>query len=209
MHSLKLTFKSLSAALVLTSAYSHAATVLNPSFEANVVGDNSFAGVIDNWVITGPATGTQDFPAAQTPQTTFGLQHAYVNSGSSINQNTSETIIGGQKYTLTVNVGQVSAFSGSTATIRLYGNTLSNVIAEFTGIAPSTGAYLLDQTFSYTALTSGDPFAGQTVGIALIGTGGTQVLFDNVRLDVASVPEPSSLLLGGLGALALVRRRRI
>ena len=207
MYSLKLTFKSLSAALALTSAASHAATVLNPSFEDTVVGDDSFSGVIANWVATGPATGTQDFPASQTPQTTFGLQHAYVNSGSSINQNTSETIIGGQKYTLTVNVGQVSAFSGSTATIRLYGNTLSNVIAEFTGIAPSTGAYLLDQTFSYTALTSGDPFAGQTVGIALIGTGGTQVIFDNVRFDV--IPEPTTALLGGLGALALLRRRRI
>jgi PEP-CTERM motif len=208
MHSLNQTFKSLSVALVLTSASSHAAVVLNPSFESNLVGDNNFQGIIPSWTIVGGA-GTQDFPASQTPQTTFGLQHAYVGLGESINQDTSVTIIGGQTYTLTVNVGQVSAFTGSTATIRLYGNTISNVIAEFTGIAPGAGAYLLDQTFTYTSLASGDPFAGQTVGIALLGTAGTQVIFDNVRFDVGAVPEPSSLLLGGLGALALLRRRRI
>jgi hypothetical protein len=49
------------------------------------------------------------------------------------------------------------------------------------GIALTSGAYLLNQTFSYTSLASGDPFFGQTIGTALIGKTATQVLFDHVR----------------------------
>lgn len=206
MYSLKLTLKSLSAALVLTSAASHAATVLNFSFEADPILDNGFSGSASNWTVSGGPAGTQDF-ALQNPQATDGEQHAYANGGAMLTQLTSETIIGGQTYTLTVDVGQIDVFSGSLGTLRLYGSTLGagTAIAELTGIAPTPGTYLLNRTFSYTAPAGGGPFAGQTVGIALMGQSGQQVLFDNVRF----VPEPSTALLGGLGALALLRRRRI
>lgn len=208
MYSLKLTFKSLSAALVLTSAASHAAIVLNPSFEVDALAPGGFTGTSTNWTIAGGPGGTQHF-STQTPLATAGIQHAYANGGASLSQLTSETIVAGQTYTLTVDVGRESTLNSSLATLRLFGSTLGpgTAIAELTGIAPGQGSYLLGNTFSYTALPSGDPFLGQTVGIALISqSGGVQVLFDNVRFDV--VPEPSSLLLGGLGALALLRRRR-
>lgn len=207
MYSLKLTLKSLSAALVLTSAASQAAIVLNPSFEADDIANNGFGGIALNWTITGTA-GTQDF-ALQNPQATAGEQHAYANGGSMLTQLTSETIIGGQTYTLTVDVGQIDVFTGSIGTLRLYGSTLGagTAIAELIGIAPTSGTYLLNQTFSYTAPAGGGSFAGQTIGIALMGQSGQQVLFDNVRFN--AIPEPSTALLGGLGALALLRRRRI
>jgi PEP-CTERM motif len=55
---------------------------------------------------------------------------------------------------------------------------------------------------------------GQTVGTELwlrIGrpsSGAGDVLIDNVGITVTNVPEPTSALLGGLGLLALLRRRR-
>lgn len=44
---------------------------------------------------------------------------------------------------------------------------------------------------SYTALASGDPFEGQQIGIALIGSFGTQVIYDHVRLE-GPTPTPSN-----------------
>ena len=209
MNSLKLTLKSLSAALVLTSAASHAATVVNFSFEADPIVDGNFFGSALNWTVSGGAAGAQDFVASQNPLATDGEQHGYANGGAMLSQLTSETIIGGQIYTLTVDVGQVDVFAGSIGTLRLYGSTLGagTAIAELTGIAPASGTYLLNQTFSYTAPAGGGSFAGQTIGIALMGQSGQQVLFDNVRFN--AIPEPSTAFLGGLGALALLRRRRI
>jgi PEP-CTERM motif len=204
MHLLKFTLKSLSAALVLASASSQAAVVLNPSFEADTLTPGGFSGSISNWTVSGGPGGTQRF-STQTALPTDGVNHAYANSGTTLSQLTSETIVGGQTYTLTVDVGRESTFVGSLATLRLYGLTSGPgvAIAELTGLAPGL-TYLTNQTVTYTAPVGG-AFDGQVVGIALIGSGGVQVIFDNVRF----VPEPSSFLLGGLGALALLRRRRI
>ena len=200
--------------MVLTSASSHAATVINPSFELNPVADGGNAGgSFTGWVSTGGDAGYQNLPGTTfTPLPTSGDHNAFTNFGTGVlSQVTSEVITAGNTYTFTVDVGQLSAFTGSTGTIRIFGSTGGPgvSIAQVFGIAPTSGSYLSNQTVSYTALTSGDPFAGQSVGIALISQAGTQVIYDNVRFDVGAVPEPSSILLGGLGALALLRRRRI
>ena len=212
MYSLQTTFKSLSAALVLTSASSHAATVINPSFESGPLGDGvNASGSFTGWVSTG-SSGYQNLPGTTyTPLPTDGDHNAFTNFGSGVlSQVTSEVITANNTYTFTVDVGQLSAFSGSLGTIRIFGSTggPSVSIAQLTNIAPTPGTYFKNLTVSYTALASGDPFAGQAVGIALISQNDTQVIFDNVRFEVGAVPEPSSMLLGGLGALALLRRRR-
>lgn len=65
----------------------------------------------------------------------------------------------------------------------------------------------------YTATwTSSDIANGENYSLAL-GRGtnvaaASYVFFDNVSLDVSVVPEPSMALLGGLGVLGLLRRRR-
>lgn len=215
MHITKFTLKSLLAGLVLASATSHAATVTNFSFETDALAPGGFSGSPPSgWTSSGiGSSGPQRF-STQTPLPTNGINHAYLGGGATLSQLTSETILGGQTYTLTVDIGQESSFTGSLASFRFFGSTsgigiaLSNLngTAELTNLAPSRGGYLLNQTFTYTALASGDPFAGQTIGIALVGPSTGQILFDNVRFDV--VPEPSALLLGGLGTLALLRRRR-
>jgi len=207
------------AAFALTSTSAHAATlaIVNPSFEDDDAPDNSFLSVAAGWTLVGNPTGTQDFNDGQSPQPTDGEQHGFASfQPASLSQLTTHAISAGETYTLTVDVGQLTNFSGSEATIYLFGSTagfgtpLANVngTAQQAGIAPASGAYLLDQTVTYTALASGDPFEGQQIGIALVNSVGTQTLFDNVRLEAVGVPEPSSLALLGLGGLALLRRKR-
>jgi hypothetical protein len=172
----------------------------NPSFEDDDVADSSHISSATGWTVAG-AAGVHDFVASWTPQPTVGDQNGWVNGGGSLSQVTSHTITAGTVYTLTVDVGEYVGFSGSLATIRLFGSTsglgtaLSNIngTAELTGIDPANGFYTTDVTVTYTALPSDDPFEGQSLGIALIGESGTQVLFDNVRLDI---PPTSSTFAG-------------
>ena len=206
------------AGLALAAGSVNAATILNASFEDDDVANDSFSdGVAANWNPTGGSVvGTQDF-GPQSPAATDGDQHGVVSyTGRSLSQLTAFTIADGETYTLTVDVGQVDAFSGSQGTIRLFGSTgglgialvNTNGTAELSGIAPGKGAYLLNQTVTYTALASGDPFAGQQIGMMFTNSSGTQTLYDNVRLDIVAVPEPSSAALLGLGGLTLIIRRR-
>ena len=211
------------AASLALSASSNAVVIMNPSFEVDDVANGGFTnGLATGWDTAGNVTGTQDFVSGTAPTATDGEQHGVVSFQvfnalpTSLSQLTPHTINAGDTITLTVDVGQVGAFSGSEATISLYGSTLglgtalsnTNGTALQAGIAPASGAYLLNQTVTYTALASGDPFAGQQIGILFLNSVGTQTLFDNVRLDIVAVPEPGSLALLSLGGLALLRRRR-
>jgi hypothetical protein len=172
--------------------------LINPSFETDAVNSGgAVGGSMTGWTAVG-AAGNQKFSpgnASQIPKTIFGEQHAYTNgTNASVSQVTPLTITAGETYTLTVDVGQVSNFSNSQGTIRLFGSTLglgtalsnSNGTAELSGITPpnQSTSYLVNQTISYTALASGDPFEGQQLGVILIGSSGIQVLYDNVRLEV-------------------------
>jgi len=199
------------AGLALTASSVNAATVGDFGFELN---DGSWTTVA--------AAGNQSGVQAH------GSRNGYTNgpgaSGpSTLHQTLSDVITDGNTYTLTIDIGQHGNFSGSEGEFFLFGSIsgigtpLSNAnrTALMTGIAPPSGQanYIHDLQVTYTALASDDPFAGQSIGIALVGTSGIQVVWDEVRLDIAAVPiaavpEPSTTALLGLGGLSLILRRR-
>ena len=172
---------------------SRSVRVKNPSFEAD---SGTAEGAPTGWAKTGEAgAGHQRFRPHQVPQATDGAMHGWTNGSSALSQIiASEVIADGATYTLTVDVGQVSNFSGSRGAIRLIssgtdaGKALRNAngTAELTRLAPPSGGPYQTVSVSYRALASGDPFAGQAVGIELVGSSGDQVLWDHVRLDVVA-----------------------
>ena len=112
-----------------------------------------------------------------------------------------------------------TATTGTLASGDLLASTIANSGALATPFTSGgiDGGTMQDRSFSYTVL-AGDLSRSGNVGVLLaalgqynstlngLGSSGNQAFFDNVRLDI--VPEPSTALLGGLGILALLRRRR-
>lgn len=143
----------------------------------------------------------------------------------------------GDQLTMTVAVGDRMAGStwadqsffglidGSTSGTLALGTLLSSTVANsgelatpFTGGLGVDGGTMQDRSFTYT-VQAADLLRSGNVGVLLAGFGTTgtgnglnaganQAFFDNVRLDYVAIPEPSATLLGGLGILALLRRRR-
>jgi fibronectin-binding autotransporter adhesin len=83
------------------------------------------------------------------------------------------------------------------------------------GIANLTGINwgILDLNTAYTVISTSQTFSASDIGnfgidnAALVG-GGRSAYFDNGSLAVVVIPEPSAALLGGIGILFLLRRRR-
>lgn len=108
--------------------------------------------------------------------------------------------------TSTVNFTTVAADSLVIATYGMggNGNTSSSTVAANSPLTILTGQVI------------GNNWAGHNIGTATVAIAGTAAYsFNNTNLDTtmtavafAPVPEPSSALLGGLGLLALLRRRR-
>jgi hypothetical protein len=121
----------------------------------------------------------------------------------------SGTIALGEQYNLSIGAYNdgLSFYSGS---YQLYNLTDATVLASVNSpnIIGSTGATYkpVDFTLSYTALASdvGDQLQIRFVEAA--NNSGRDLYVDNLSLAV--IPEPSVALLGGLGVLALLRRRR-
>jgi len=67
----------------------------------------------------------------------------------------------------------------------------------------------VDLMVSYTAV-GGDPYLGQNLTMSMRTLNGSAgaTYWDNVSFTVSAVPEPISLVVVGIGCLALVRRRR-
>lgn len=115
-----------------------------------------------------------------------------------------------------------TATTGTLASGALLSSTVANsgaLATPFTGGTGIDGGTMQDRSFSYTVLAS-DLSRSGNIGVLLAAYGvagstgnglnssSNQAFFDNVRLDIVPIPEPSSALLGGLGILALLRRRR-
>jgi len=182
-------------------------TVLNSSFElADITG---FTGTTpDDWTVNGTGTGLNDIDTgvyAGAGAALVGEQVAFANANRELSQVLTETLTAavGTTYELTVAVGLRSDLLTGDYDIQLLAG--STVLANVTG---SAAALFADVDFTYVS-TGLEAEIGQALQIVLASTA-TQTQYDNVRLTSTAIPEPSSLLLVGLGMLGLIgyRRRR-
>lgn len=157
------------------------------------------------WVRSGNA-GVQLYTAMLPFTNPTGLQAAWISQNASLTSAASlATITIGETYTLKVDAGSRSNYVSNNCTISLI-DSLGATLATTGVLDLADTDTMFEQTVVFTA-TAGHPSIGNGLKIRLTnGNTGNQTIYDNVRLDV--IPEPSAVLLGGLGALALLRRRR-
>lgn len=159
-------------------------TVQNASFETA----GSDPDWVPGWLANNSAFRTRtSAPGNLTP--TDGARQAWMGDGTYGYQDTGELIIAGATYTLTVDFGadQENFPDLDGVSLRLYGSDLGfdTPLAATETIGPDTTRWLTDQTVSL--LVTPAMATGQTLGIYLGVSSGTQVEWDNVRL-IASVP---------------------
>ncbi len=169
--------------------------IANASFEL----DGTQAGATPTaWTSVNGSLGTRTGGAGLSP--TDGSYELWLNNGNTIYQDTGTVVQDGETYTLTVDAS--TTFGGTeTATFRLYGSAAGFGTAlggAQSSIVPAQGVWSLDQTTSFTA-TGAE--AGQTLGIALATTTGTQTEWDNIRLEVGAFVDMTPPTVGGLSPL--------
>ncbi len=212
-----------------------AATIIpvsNPSFEApNLGGANGTAfsfGVTGGWTDTGTpitwniAAYTSNIPFSSVPngEQVAALGAAGGAANSTISQSLTTDLAANTTYSLSFFVGQAipvyGPYEGYRAVLSANGVTLAS---DVDGVDPSAGSFLLDTLTFDSAHATGAQLAA--IGTPLTITffegdtptvGGT-VAFDQVQLigtPDASVaaPEPGTLMLFGIGILAIARFNR-
>jgi hypothetical protein len=195
-------------------------TVPNFSFESPDAPDGTSTETFTDWTVTIFRAGDAFVfdPAGSPPANGDGAQYAdLVTQGISgpstfvtlVSAASLLTIEANTTYTLTIAVAQPSPAEHQNSTYSLFAGSTSAASA-FTNNAPAT---FTDFSTSFTTAPSGDPLVGQplTVELRLSGSSGSGfsfgTLFDNVRVDATAAPEPSALLMGCTGLVALGMRR--
>jgi hypothetical protein len=160
-----------------------------------------------------------------------GKQAAFIAGTDTLSQNTAAIFADNTLYTLQVYIGNrrdTSFVTGGAIALTANGTVINAAKTSFTSTDDPDGKWV-NLTVSYSTTTgAGDPFLGQTIGIALMDTDAShsdEVDFDNVRLDAISsctagaaacngggggVPEPITLSIfgAGLAGIAAMRRRK-
>jgi hypothetical protein len=212
------------AAIFATTVFGGSIAVQNASFETLpaaglllTCGTNCFYGLgsIPGWDAAAPGEIAGEFQPGPPSTTTYfnyvpdGVTVAYTNSGY-IAQTVSETVVGGAKYTLQVDVGTNHQYPASPVILLIIGGL--NSYQAFHAQAP-LGDWVT-YSVSYTAPSFDQ---GKSIRIYIEGTS-AQTDIDNVRLDddidgnvgpagpQAGVPEPSTWALMGLGLIPFLMR---
>ncbi len=198
---------------VMPSAF---AQVVNPSFEEPFLASGfSAVATLPGWSRSGGDAGVWVLPAtgffnASAPH---GRQIFYSN-GPSVAQQISDTLTEGT-HTFFAQAGRRGDNFAGSFSMRMYaggtvaagvvtgGTLLGTTIFNHTTVSANTFTPI---SVSYTA-AAGDPLLGQLLSVEFVRTSG-QMNFDSVTFNNQVVPEPATLTLLALGALALRRNRR-
>lgn len=199
----------------LTVSLGASAQFINAGFENPVQSDGTFGNTLPGWTATGGNAGAWNiFPSysffrSEAPE---GTQIAYVN-GTSLAQQSAVTLAAGET-TLSVMAGRRSDTFAASFDMELWagGTVAAGVVtggtllgtASFihTSIAPSSFTPL---SVTYNASVN-DPLIGQKITARFVRVGGSQMNFDDVRLNV--VPEPATMSVLVIGLVAALRRSR-
>ncbi len=203
-----------------TSVLGALTAITNAGFEDDTVpGVGYTTSAPSGWTLTGGPGGLIDADTLSsstdpTPDPTDSNQGLYSDGGSFF-QVLGATLASNTLYTLTIDVGDRTnlTFPNGTSVGLGTGSTFDAdllVPISSTNPVPDNQAAADDGwvTWTFSYQTGASPLnAGDQLRIDL-KSGGRQPLFDNVRLDIVSIPEPSTALFASLAVIGLLGRRR-
>jgi hypothetical protein len=228
---MKLKTTPLAALAAFTIAGSaSAAVLLNTGFEDDAVTVNSDTALVPaswtgygsngQYVVNGNALSGAGIAGANSGNQYF---LAFANSTNLFSQIRQDSTLLWSSFTvgdsLTVSVYTTYRNDLTTGNVAFWLNDSDNAGLLSSGVIDVTdaavGAWTL-RTWTYTIdQTTLDAAAAGSWGAVEVGIGtvynantNEQVAFDDVSLVYTAIPEPGTALLGGLGMLALLRRRR-
>ena len=212
----KLTLTLIAASTLVGSAFAAPITIPNFSFETGF--DNTGDG-IGNWTIAAPPA--QSTGPAGGLSATNGSLFLFTNgpdaTGPAVVYQRLDILSPGDfSFQIDVgfrnDIGAQSNYDVAFYAVNVVANTNDATLARQTLLAPSPGTWET-KTFNFT-VTGNETWFGPNERLQIVFTApnGIQVNYDNVRGEFAAVPEPSTYLLGVLGAamcLLVVKRRRL
>ncbi len=223
---------TLAATLALVTGYASAAVLVNTGFETDGIAANDFANITPtSWTGYGPGgkyVGDGNVFAGISGANS-GDQYflAYVSSTFTVSQIRQDSTLlwsnmtVGDSLTISAYTTYRSDTNGAANTYFWLNDTdaadnlgLNSAAINVTDVAAGawtlrTWTYTITQPILDTAISDG--WGAVEVGLGIVKTAAAddqQVAFDDVSLVHTAIPEPSAALLGGLGMLCLLRRRR-
>ena len=194
---------AISMAFISSPATAEFLTIENPSFEANVLGENGFISSAVGWLTPGDSGTFNPAPAIYPGGIPDGDNVAYSSAGGPvISQVLTDVLEADLEYELTVWVGNRvgTGFSGYLIELVAGGTVIAS---DNNTLAPSDGEFL-QSSITYTPDDT-DPLLGEALEIRMRSFG-QQANFDDVMLS--AVPEPGAFAALALTAVGLLTRRR-
>ena len=195
-------------------SFADSLAINNASFEDPVLseGGPTWTNELPGW--DGPENAGNAFVEYIDGFVQEGLQHIGIQGGDEVSQNLGVSLLPNSVYTLTLGVGNRNAnftpAEGQESRFGLYvggdANGGGTLLADSVVDAFPLGESTFDEfSMSY---TTGDAVDAGDLVVSLRTTGAGRAHYDNIRVDVNPVPEPSSVVLIVFGALSFLRLRR-